>query len=98
MENLARLLAKTDVTQHADLIAQFHNAAGQLPYVDDCDFGALVLEQQAELLSDDLKRVLLTEALRRAQWCAQAATAGGEGLARMVHVNQLAQNLTECGG
>jgi hypothetical protein len=94
LEQLASMFQRTSRDEHRDLIAQFHNYAGKLPYVLDQDFGALVLEVAADGIDDkDLQAWVLTEARFRATWCAQAGTAGGECLARYQHVKRLDEKL-----
>jgi hypothetical protein len=94
LESLASMFARTSRDQHRELIAQFHNCAGKLPYVDDCDFGALVLESAADATKDEqLCEFLLSEALYRATWCMQAATAGGEAIARSIHLKRLDERI-----
>jgi hypothetical protein len=90
LEQLASMFQRTSHDQDRDLIAQFHDCTGKLPYVFDQDFGALVLESVATNIDDkQLRTWLLTEARFRATWCAQAGTAGGECIARYQHVNRL---------
>jgi len=94
LQSLATMFRRMHVQEHREHIARFHNAAGVIPFFQDTDIGALVLEQAADDASDaTLKSFLYTEALYRAQWCAQAASAGGEGLARSRHVEQLQAKL-----
>ena|SRR5579871_4079054 len=79
-----------DKSQLESSIAEFHNLAGRLPYWQDYDVGALILESVADSLSDgDEKKLFYRHALYRARWCASCASAGGEGLARMFHVTEL---------
>lgn len=79
-----------DPSQTEMSLVEFHSLAGRLPFWHDFDVGALILEAVAdELPNGQLKEVLYRHALYRAQLCASAATAGGEGLARMMHVNEL---------
>jgi hypothetical protein len=86
LEQLASLFQRTS-SDHRGLIAQFHDCAGKLPFIADRDFGALVLEATAAGIDDrDLRAWLYTEARFRAAWCAQAATAGGESIARSRHI------------
>jgi hypothetical protein len=92
------MFARTSRDQHRELIAQFHDCAGKLPYVDDCDFGALVLESAAEAVTDgELREFLLSEARFRAMWCVQAATAGGEAIARSAHLRRLDERTQNAG-
>ena len=75
-------------------IAEFHNFAGRFPYWADCDVGALVLEDVADDMFPGPRRVLLyRNALYRAQWCASAATAGGEGMGRSLHLERVRAKL-----
>lgn len=98
LEQLAALFLRTGKDQHRGMVGEFHNFAGRLPYFQDCDIGAMILEAAADSSGDsDLRIFLYTEALFRATWCAQAASAGGEGAARSRHVEILygkIQNVT----
>jgi len=99
VEELAWVFPRSKPEQRRELVAQFHKAAGKLPYVEDCDFGALVLECVGDSvfgfgeLRRELRTCLYTEAIFRARWCAQAATAGGKGIARAQHLNRLDEKL-----
>ena len=96
LENLASLFGRIDQQQHDVSFAEFHNIAGKLPYVSDSDFGALILEREADLNATcPLKPRLYREAMWRARWCAQAASAGGEGLARIEDVDRLMNKIQE---
>ena len=94
LEKYASMFQRASRDQHRELIAQFHDCAGKLPYIFDWDYGALVLEATAIEIDDrGLQVWLLTEARFRALWCAQAGTAGGECLARYQHVKNLDEKL-----
>jgi hypothetical protein len=72
--------------------------ADKLPFPFDRDFLAVCLESVAEQRHDPRqKRFLLECALNRATWCASCATAGGEGLARSIHVHALEAKLKALG-
>ncbi|HEY1107131.1 MAG TPA: hypothetical protein VGE76_00820 [Opitutaceae bacterium] len=91
---LAVIFERVSEEGRRELTAQFHDMAGRLPVVLDADFGALVLEELADSVSDrPLKRWLYTEAGYRANWCVQSGTAGGECLARVVHVQRIEAKL-----
>lgn len=90
LEKLANLLLRVDRQHHDISFAEFHNFAGRFPYTHDSDLGALILEREADLnAAGELKARLYREAMWRARWCAQAASAGGEGLARVDDVDRL---------
>lgn len=98
--NIASMFERlTDKDVIDELVAQFHNHAGHYPFIDDVDFGAMILEITATNVSDlNLKKRLINEAIYRARWCAQAATSGGEGLCRKRHISKLENYLTQlCG-
>lgn len=96
LEKLASLLHRLDARHYDVSFAQFHNFAGTFPYYHDDDFGALVLEREGDLNVDSPVRVrLYREAMWRANWCAQAATAGGEGLSRAISFQRLMQKHKE---
>jgi len=95
LESLAGMFERVKKDQHRDLIGQFHDCAGKLPYVWDQDYGALVLEHEAETITDPELRIwILTEARFRAAWCAQGATAGGEAISRWQYVKRLDEKLS----
>jgi hypothetical protein len=86
-----RLHCKDDLNE---VMAQFHNYAGQLPYIEDFDFGALVLQFTAHKLDDlSLKKRLLKEAVYRARWCVQSAASGSEMIVRGRHLRKLEADL-----
>jgi hypothetical protein len=90
LKRFAHLFARTSKEQHRNMISEFHNDAGRLPYFGDKDIGALILESTADEIVDvELRAFLYNEARLRATWCAQAASAGGEGIARSRHIQSL---------
>ena len=94
LELLASTLTRLAAGQLPETLAQFHNIAGRLPYADDSDFGALLLESLADDTAEvALARELLTAALYRARWCAQASSSGGEGLGRANDLNRITSKL-----
>jgi hypothetical protein len=96
LERLASLLLRVDEKQKDVSFAEFHNLAGRFPYCGDSDFGALVLEREADLNgSGPTKTRMYREAMWRARWCATGATAGGEGYARMMDVERLMEKSKE---
>jgi len=96
LERLASLLLRVDEKQKDVSFAEFHNLAGRFPYCGDSDFGALVLEREADLNgSGPTKTRMYREAMWRARWCATGATAGGEGYARMIDVERLMEKSKE---
>lgn len=72
----------------------FSIAANTIPYTDDMDYGALLLEYAAMNCTKDVRKILLLHAaLERAETCASCATSGGEGIARSVHVNRIRKRI-----
>lgn len=81
----------------SDAMSALHDGAGRLPWAGDYDFGAMALEAEARKpLSPKLQRFLLQNALLRAEWCTDGATARGEELARQAHVDKLKAKLEAC--
>lgn len=94
LDRLASMFARTSSDQHRSLIAEFHSCAGQLPYAQEYDYGALVLEAAGDAVAvPELRRWLHTEARIRAEMCARGGTAGGECIARYQHVRRLDEKL-----
>jgi hypothetical protein len=94
LESLASMFSRTSKDQHRELAAEFHDCAGRLPYLHDCDFGALILEDIADSIDDASLRVwILTEAFFRAKWCIQGASAGGESISRSRHYSRIEEKL-----
>lgn len=94
MRKFAALFARTSKAHHREMMAQFHNEMGRVPYDGDRDLGALILEAEADGLTDkDLRLFLYTEASFRAGWCAQNSSGPGEGLARAKHWDDLKEKL-----
>lgn len=94
IESTASMLPRISNESIKELLARIHNEAGKFPYVWDVDFGALLLETVAEEITEkEIKKTILENAFWRAQWCASCATAGGEGLARSVHVKEIEEKL-----
>ena len=87
---VATLFVGADEEKQRAMISKFHNCAGRLPYYKDRDIGALILEQAADVVTDNrVRKFLYSEARLRALWCAQSATSGGEGLSRSSHIQEL---------
>ncbi|MGI1679211.1 MAG: hypothetical protein K6L75_10795 [Cellvibrionaceae bacterium] len=78
------------------LYQKFEAEAEKLPWPQDRDFGALVLEKYSANASAEISKLMLAKAIERARWCATCATSGGEGLARAVHIKQLEHKLANC--
>lgn len=98
LKSLIGILSKRSTTSTDDtqeLFAAFHDSAGRINCsAIDNDYGALLLEAAADY--DQLVHLrpeLLKHAHWRAQWFAQAATAGGEGIARSAHVKRIEAKL-----
>ncbi|GAB3244665.1 hypothetical protein [Chitinimonas naiadis] len=89
----------TKATSPEELRSQFvalEPEANKLEWLFDRDFTALLIQHALpRFRSDALRLIALDVAIDRASWCASAATAGGEGLARSVHVRELEGLRTE---
>lgn len=90
---LAKLLPRIGADQHEEAVAEIHTLSGRLDYVFDDDFGAVVLEEAGDESFGAQRRYLYRHALYRATWCAQAATAGGEGIARSLRIDRIKAKL-----
>ena len=94
---LGEMLRRVKSHQIDESFAEFHNAAGKLPFAQDSDLGALLLEKMGDEESlPEIKERFYREACWRAIWCAKSATSGGEGLARSEDVKRLKIKETEC--
>jgi len=52
LETLAYMSSQVSKPQLRELAAQLHDCAGKLPYVDDYDYGALVLENASDSVTE----------------------------------------------
>lgn len=90
---LSLVLAK-NLHEANEIYINFEVEAERLPWPQDNDFGALVLQFACtKTVNIDVRKFMLSKALARAQWCATCATSGGEGISRMQHVNELKNEL-----
>ena len=72
------------------LLMDLRAEADRLPWIYDSDYAAVALQMALpRAVSLPVRRAMLGFALDRARWCASCATAGGEGLARSIHVREL---------
>lgn len=75
-------------------LARFDAVLDKLPFENDSDYGALLLENAAAGCAGvGRRRALLEAAVRRGREFARWASAGGEGLARMVDVRRIQAKL-----
>jgi hypothetical protein len=87
MLRIVEMLPRVMSDQREETIAQIHNLAGCLSYLDDRDLGALALEAIGDLITEkEFQKIIYTHAIYRARWCAQNGTSGGESLARADHI------------
>jgi hypothetical protein len=98
VETIGNSLASAKNIQEAEkFFISFELEAEKLPWPQDHDFGALVLQSESSHAPNkEIQRFLLIQAISRAQWCATCSTSGGEGLARSQHVNELKAQLLKC--
>jgi hypothetical protein len=91
IESLVTSVAQAKSVQELrSQLATLEPEANKLGWPRDVDFTALLLQHALpHFSSNELRLVALNFAIDRARWCASAATAGGEGLARSVHVKEL---------
>lgn len=93
---LANLIPRLPDSQLNEAFAEFHNIAGRLPYWNDSDVGALILESVSDGIPPSaVQKRIYKEAFYRAKWCATSSTSGGEGLARSRHVKRLSSKVRE---
>jgi len=72
------------------LLARLADESDRIGWFRDCDYAALALQAAcSQGASPQLRKTMMVFALGRARWCASCATAGGEGLARSLHVHEL---------
>lgn len=79
-----------NVSEAKRLLTEFEMSANKLPWPQDHDFGALLIQQTYKsAINKNIEKLMINAAYERAHWCASCSTSGGEGLARAVHVNEL---------
>jgi len=76
------------------LFEAFEIESDKLPWPQDHDFGALVLQLEAKNTNSEVAKIMLSKAIKRAHWCTTCATSGGEALARAVHLKELENELS----
>jgi hypothetical protein len=87
ISSIPRLLDKADIEY---CLVDFHNRAGLLPCWQDYDVGALILESAGDEFPDYSGRDLFyRHAFFRARLFASSSSGSGEGMARMLHVNEI---------
>ena len=91
----ADIVCSKTIAQAEECYSAFTTEAEKLPWPWDHDFGALVLQKQAVGASNEVAKFMLSQAIKRAQWCATCATSGGEGLARASHMKELEVELAK---
>jgi len=80
----------SDTSEVKKLLTEFEVSANKLPWPQDHDFGALLIQKEYKsAISKSIEKLMINTAYERAQWCASCSTSGGEGLARSVHVKEL---------
>lgn len=89
------IVASETIAQAEKCYSAFEVEAEKLPWPRDHDFGALVLQKQSVGAFDEIAKYMLSQAIKRAQWCATCATSGGEGLARASHLKELEVKLAK---
>ena len=99
LKNLKALVSNltncSNATEAQLLLRDFKTVADDLPWPQDHDFGALILQNNYDKAQNkDISRLMLVAACERARWCATCATSGGEGLARSEHLKELEHELT----
>jgi hypothetical protein len=96
LEDLAKKLASSLTLEKViDLYPEFEDEAEKLPWPQDRDFGALVLQSVSVSAPNNIATFMLSKAKDRAHWCASCATSGGEGLARAEHIKELESELSK---
>jgi hypothetical protein len=79
-----------DVSLLQPLFSRLEVESNRLGWARDCDYAAVALQAaSSSATSSGIRKAMLDFALARAEWCASCATAGGEGIARSVHVQEL---------
>jgi hypothetical protein len=96
IENLCADISTAKTLEIAmGLYGQFEDEANKLPWPQDSDFGALVLQAEHANANREIGMFMLYKAIERAVWCATCATSGGEGLARAKDIKELKIELSK---
>lgn len=90
VDTLIGELLRSSVPPSAALTKRLHQEADRVGGIADRDYAARALQiASRNAASEPIRRHLLDLAMTRAQGFASAATAGGEGMARMLHVREI---------
>lgn len=85
-----QIVGTNDPRQLPPLFVHLDAVSDLLGWACDYDFAAIALQAALDQASvPEIREAMLSFALERARWCASCATAGGEGLARSLHVHEL---------
>jgi hypothetical protein len=91
------LSSAKSINEAEEIYISFEREAEKLPWPQDRDFGALVLQSLSKIASNrEITYFMLSKAISRAHWCATCSTSGGEGLARAEHIHELEAELLKC--
>lgn len=90
VDQIVSAIASSPSLEHVEILwGQLECEANRLGWPFDRDYAALALQYSSLNASPSVGKEMLKFAPGRAEWCATAATSGGEGLARSRHVNEL---------
>ena len=96
-EGLGEEISKaSDMERLKALVSALNLVADALSWPQDHDFGALVLQKASRSVRvKEFAAYVLEEAIRRAHYCTQCGSSGGECLQRAEHWEQLKKELKE---
>ncbi|MDH0895000.1 MULTISPECIES: hypothetical protein [unclassified Pseudomonas] len=86
---VAKIALSSTVENTQDLLEELESEVNNLGWPLDRDYVAVALQYSANQAAPEVGKIMLQFALGRAEWCASCATAGGEGIARSRHIQEL---------
>lgn len=90
VDRLVAQIALSSTIENAQaLLGELEPEANNLGWPLDRDYAAVALQYSVDQAVPEVGKAMLQFALGRAEWCASCATAGGEGIARSRHVQEL---------
>lgn len=89
VDRLVFQIASSEIEEAKKLLATLESEANKLGWPRDRDYAAVALQAASSKATKLVFIEMIEFAINRAKFCASCATAGGEGIARSMHIHEL---------